>query len=53
MNNLRTNLSVPVRFSYTITRNPPSEDDSEDIVAVVTGENIYNIQPEDQDIRMN
>jgi outer membrane receptor for monomeric catechols len=42
---------VPVRFSYTITRNPPGEDDSEDIAAVVTGENTVDIKPEDQDVR--
>jgi hypothetical protein len=48
VDNLRSNISVPVRFSYTITRNPPNQDDSEDIAAVVTGENTVNIQPDDQ-----
>lgn len=40
-----------VRFSYTITRDPPSEDDSEDIAAVVTGEHTAEIKSEDQDSR--
>jgi len=51
VSNLQTNKTVPVRFSYTITRNPPSEDDSEDVAAVVTGENTYEILPEDFQIR--
>jgi hypothetical protein len=38
----------PVRFSYTITRNPPNQDDSEAIAAVVTGENTVPIKPDDQ-----
>jgi hypothetical protein len=40
-----------VRFSYTITRNPPNQDDSEDIAAVVTGGHTVDIKPEDQEIR--
>ncbi|CAF1085642.1 unnamed protein product [Adineta ricciae] len=51
VDNLQQNITVPVRFSYTITRNPPGEDDSEDIAAVVSGENTVEIKPEDQDIR--
>ncbi|CAF1290006.1 unnamed protein product [Adineta steineri] len=51
INNLRDNRSVPVRFSYTITRNPPGEDDSEDIAAVVTGEHTVQITSADQQIR--
>lgn len=52
INNLLTNATVPVRFSYTIIRNPPSnEDDSEDIAAVVTGEHIVNIEADDLDTR--
>jgi hypothetical protein len=42
---------VPVRFSYTITRNPPNQDDSEDIAAVVTGENTVDIKADDLDTR--
>ena len=52
INNLLSNATVPVRFSYTIIRNPPSnEDDSEDIAAVVTGEHTVNIEVDDQDTR--
>lgn len=52
INNLLSNETVPVRFSYTIIRNPPSnEDDSEDIAGVVTGENTVNIEADDQDTR--
>ena len=51
INNLQTNVTVPVRFSYTIIRNPPNEDDSEDIAAVVTGEQTVNIEADDQDTR--
>ena len=51
VSNLQNNITVPVRFSYTITRNPPNEEDSEDIAAVVTGENIVDIEPDDQDTR--
>lgn len=51
VDNLQRNITVPVRFSYTITRNPPGEDDSEDIAAVVSGENTVEIKPEDQAIR--
>ena len=52
VNNLRSNVTVPVRFSYTITRNPPNQDNSGDIAAVVTGENTVNITADDQTIRM-
>jgi len=48
---LRSNSTVPVRFSYTITRNPPNEDDAEDITAVVTGENTFEITSDFQQIR--
>ncbi|CAF4702929.1 unnamed protein product [Rotaria sp. Silwood1] len=51
VNSLRSNATVPVRFSYTITRNPPNQDDSEDITAIVTGENTVNIPEEDQQTR--
>lgn len=51
VNNLRKNETVSVRFSYTITRNPPNQDDSEDIAAVVTGENSVDIGVDDQVIR--
>ncbi|CAF3736399.1 unnamed protein product, partial [Adineta steineri] len=51
VNNLRSNVTVPVRFSYTITRNPPNQDNSGDIAAVVTGENIVNITADDQVVR--
>ena len=44
MNNLNSTVGgVPVRFSYTITRNPPSDDSSGDTAAVVAGENTINI----------
>ncbi len=48
---LRSNATVPVRFSYTIIRNPPNEDDAEDITAVVTGENTFEITSGFQQIR--
>lgn len=51
MNNLRSNVIVPVRFSYTITRNPPNQDNSGDVSAVVTGEHTVNITAADVDIR--
>ena len=51
VNNLRSNVSVPVRFSYTITRNPSNQKDLEDIAAVVLGENTVNINAEDLQIR--
>ncbi len=51
VNNLRSNVIVPVRFSYTITRNPPNQDSSGDISAVVTGEHTVNIEEKDIDIR--
>jgi len=51
VNNLRSNVTVPVRFSYTITRNPPNQDNSGDIAAVVTGEHIINITPQNITIR--
>jgi len=51
VNNLRLNVTVPVRFSYTITRNPPTDDNSGDTAAVVTGEHIVNITPNDKHIR--
>ena len=38
-----TDNGVPVRFSYTITRNPPTDDNSGDTAAVVTGEHTTNI----------
>ncbi|CAF4569360.1 unnamed protein product, partial [Rotaria magnacalcarata] len=38
VNNLRSNLTVPVRFSYTIRRNQLDQDNSADAAAVVTGE---------------
>ena len=51
VNNLRSNVTVPVRFSYTITRNPPNQDSSGDIAAVVTGEHTVDITAENQTIR--
>jgi len=42
---------VPVRFSYTITRNPPNDDNSGDTAAVVTGEHTVNITAKDETIR--
>lgn len=44
---LQRNSTISVRLSYTITRNPPSQDDSEDITAVVSGENQVNIAADD------
>jgi hypothetical protein len=46
--NLNSGAVVPVRLSYTITRNPPNDDNSGDIAAVVTGERTVNIT---EDIR--
>ncbi|CAF3272709.1 unnamed protein product, partial [Rotaria sp. Silwood2] len=43
--------TIPVRFSYTITRNPPNRHDSEPITTVVTSENIVEITLDDQQIR--
>ncbi len=40
-----------MRFSYTIIRNLPNEDDSEDIAAVVSGERTVHIGADDQDTR--
>ncbi len=51
VNNLRSNVTVPVRFSYTITRNPPNQDNSGDIAAVVTGEHTVGITAENTTIR--
>ena len=51
VNNLLSNNTVPVRFSYTITRNPPNQADSEDIAAVVSGEQTVDILPDDQTTR--
>ena len=49
--NLLGNVVVPVRFSYTVTRNPPSDDNSGDIAAVVTGEHTIDITENDKEIR--
>ncbi|CAF2706658.1 unnamed protein product [Rotaria sp. Silwood2] len=52
VHNLQSNTTVvPVRFSYTITRNPPNRHDSEPITTVVTSENIVEITLDDQQIR--
>lgn len=51
INNLRSDVVVPVRFSYTITRNPPNQDTSGDIAAVVTGENTVDITAANVDTR--
>jgi hypothetical protein len=48
---LGTNGTFSVRFSYTITRNPPDTDDAEDIAAVVTGENVVDIKSDDNSTR--
>jgi hypothetical protein len=53
INNLQSNYSVPVRFSYTITRNPPSSDNSGDIAAVVSGENTISIGSNETEIRQS
>ena len=42
---------MPVRFSYTITRNPANPDNSEDIAALVSGEQTVDILPDDQTTR--
>ncbi|CAF1213486.1 unnamed protein product [Rotaria magnacalcarata] len=52
ISSLKSNSTpVPVRFSYTITRNPPNQDDSEDIAAVVSGEKTANIAIDDRQTR--
>jgi len=48
---LGKNDTFSVRFSYTITRNPPDTDDAEDIAAVVTGENVVDIKSDDDSTR--
>lgn len=48
---LNSTDDVPVRFSYTITRNPPDDDTSGDTAAVVTGERIVNITGNDNATR--
>ena len=53
IDNLISNLTIPVRFSYTITRNPPNQDSSADIAAVVTGEHIIDITQSNDNIRKN
>ncbi len=40
-----------MRFSYTIIRNLPNEDDSEDIAAVVSGERTVMIEADDANNR--
>ena len=49
--NLEMNRSVSVRFSYTITRNPPNQDDSEDIAAVVTSNRTVTIEKNEVETR--
>lgn len=49
--NLEANRSVSVRFSYTITRNPPNQDDSEDIAAVVTANRTVTIESNEVETR--
>jgi hypothetical protein len=51
VNNLRSDVTVPVRFSYTITRNPLNQDNSNNIAAVVTGENTVDITTNNRTIR--
>ncbi|CAM4812248.1 unnamed protein product [Rotaria magnacalcarata] len=51
VNNLRSNLTVPVRFSYTIRRNQLDQDNSADAAAVVAGENTISITANDKNIR--
>ena len=51
INNLRSNLTVPARFSYRITRSPPDQEDSEDITAVVAGERTVDIMAQEQVVR--
>ena len=51
VNNLRSNFTVPVRFSYTITRNPPNQDNTGDTAAVVSGEKTIPINETDEQTR--
>ncbi|CAF1201689.1 unnamed protein product [Rotaria sp. Silwood1] len=51
VNNLRSNVTVPVRFSYTISRYLLDQDNSGDLTTVVTGENTVDITANDQNIR--
>ena len=49
--NLNSSKPVSVRFSYTITRNPPNQDDSEDIAAVVTANRTVTIEADEIETR--
>lgn len=49
--NLNSTNDVPVRFSYTITRNPPNDDNSGDTAIVVTGEHTVNITKNEKQTR--
>ncbi|CAF1290556.1 unnamed protein product, partial [Rotaria sordida] len=51
VNSLRSNVSVPVRFSYTIRRYLTDQDYSGDLATVVTGEHTIDIKANDKDIR--
>ncbi|CAF4033815.1 unnamed protein product, partial [Rotaria sp. Silwood2] len=51
VNNLRSNVTVPVRFSYTIRRSPLDQDNSGDQATIVTGENTVGITANDKSIR--
>lgn len=49
--NLNSTNDVPVRFSYTITRNPLNDDNTGDTATVVTGEHTVNITKDEKQTR--
>lgn len=53
MDHLRSNLSIPIEYSYTITRNPSSVENSAELSLVVSGERTLTILPNDTDLRAN
>lgn len=53
MNNLRSNVSIPIEYSYTITRNPSNVENSAEMSLVVSGERTWHILPNDTQLRTN
>ncbi|CAF4903524.1 unnamed protein product, partial [Rotaria sp. Silwood1] len=53
VNNLQTNITVPVQFTYTITHNSPDEDTSESqhMPTIIRGQNTVDIELKDKEIR--
>ena len=53
MNNFRSNVSIPIEYSYTITRNPSNVENSAEMSLVVSGERTWHILPNDTQLRTN